>query len=256
MDNNRIAQFKTKVRRWADRITAAHGASVQAIIEVGRQLQQAKADCTHGEWGELTGQTTGKSMLPFTYRTAQKLKAISNNSALTNASHATHLPASWYTLSILASLDPEDIEAAIADGDIHPEMHRKDAEALKARIQGKPKPPSPTPQQAPVTSLMPADMTDDQKATFDASMERCGRMIADFADRQLENERTANELSERFPVSPETELAERLAKEITSMIKRTDALFQHAKIPPRFGEHWGTTMAYAQKIVKNLEKSS
>jgi hypothetical protein len=157
--NHNVTALKTKVQRWAEEITAAYGDSVQAIIEVGRKLQQAKAACSRGEWGELTGETTGKPLLPFGHRTAQRLKAIADNRALSNPTHVSDLPASWGTLAVLASLAPDDIEAAIADGVIHPEMERKDAEALKAQLTGaKPKPASP----AQVLDFTPAPPTPTQ----------------------------------------------------------------------------------------------
>ena len=133
MNNSKVIQLKTKVQRWAEKITSTYGDSVQAIIEVGRQLQQAKAECSHGEWGELTGRTTGNPMLPFSYTAAWRLISIANNPALANVAHVQHLPASWGTLAMLANLDADDIEAAIAAGDIHPGMERQAAATRRAR---------------------------------------------------------------------------------------------------------------------------
>lgn len=72
--NTNISKFKNKVQLWAEKITDAHSNCVQAIIEVGKLLNQAKADCNHGEWGELTGETTGKPMLPFSHRTERSFR--------------------------------------------------------------------------------------------------------------------------------------------------------------------------------------
>ena len=138
MSAENVHILKTKVQRWAEAITAAHGDSVAAIIAVGEQLKRAKADCSHGEWGELTGRTTGKPLLPFSFQTAHRFQTIAANAALSNVAHGRHLPASWRTLAALASLDPDDIEAAIADGAIHPEMERKDAESLVAKLKRPP----------------------------------------------------------------------------------------------------------------------
>ena len=77
------------------------------VIECGVTAQAA--DCDHGEWGELTSQTTGKPLLPFSRQTAQKLMRVAMNQSLSNSAHARHLPASWYTLTVLAALDPDDI---------------------------------------------------------------------------------------------------------------------------------------------------
>ena len=86
-----VAQLKTKVQRWAEEITSTYGASVAAIIAVGDKLIQAKAECSPGEWGELTGETTGKPLLPFSARTARRLKAIASNAAFSNRAHAPDL---------------------------------------------------------------------------------------------------------------------------------------------------------------------
>lgn len=253
---NNLAHLKTRVQRWAEEITGAYGNSVEAIIEVGRKLQQAKAECSHGEWGELTGETNRKPLLPFSHQTARRLKAIANNTALSNRAHVRDLPASWGTLALLAQLDPEDIEAAIADGTIHPEMERKDAEALKARIQG---PRAKPPAAAPLTEVVPitsATMPAEEREAWDATMKECGQMIADYADRQAENHRIASELGERFPLSSETRQALAAGEEILGLMRALNHKFTHAAIPPRFEHTRDEAIDLARGFVKHLEKLS
>lgn len=106
---------------WAARITACWRASLDAILQVGRLLAEAKAALPHGEFGGMI-----ESDLPFTASTAQRLMAIAADPKLSNPAHVQHLPPSWGTLYELTKLDDEQFEAKIADGTITPEMERKD----------------------------------------------------------------------------------------------------------------------------------
>jgi hypothetical protein len=56
-------------------------------------------NCTHGEWGELTGRDGGKRLLPFSDRTVRAYMTIAKNPAFSNGQHVAHLPASWGTLA-------------------------------------------------------------------------------------------------------------------------------------------------------------
>lgn len=111
--------------RWASRISERWQASVEAIIDVGRMLIQAKAELAHGEFGAMC-----EGELPFSARTAQRLMSISHDRRLTNATHASVLPPSWYTLYELTKLDDDTLTCAIDSGAIHTEMQRKDATLL------------------------------------------------------------------------------------------------------------------------------
>jgi hypothetical protein len=248
-----VAQLKTKVQRWAEEITSTYGASVAAIIAVGDKLIQAKAECSPGEWGELTGETTGKPLLPFSARTARRLKAIASNAAFSNRAHAPDLPASWYTLAVLASLDPDDIEAAIADGVIHPEMERKDAEALKARITGHrpaPPPPVPPPALAEVVPITAPSMSAAERAAWDEGLREGGQMIAAFAERQEEYQRIKEDLAQQ----PEHQEAAALYRDILAKYEALHgALDQAAKMAYFDEEFWGAAWAHTTRILKQLE---
>ncbi len=126
-----IIQLERKTERWANRIREAHSKSVESTIEVGRLLIEAKADCDHGEWGEITGETTGKPMLPFKKSTAQAFMAIARHPFLSNPQHVGDLPPYWGTLAELSQLPPHDLEADLKAGRIHPDMTRADAVALR-----------------------------------------------------------------------------------------------------------------------------
>jgi hypothetical protein len=148
-----VHHIQPRVERWAERIREAHGQSVAAILQVGHELLQAKAECSHGEWGELTGETTGQSLLPFSFQTARRYMQIAKHPALSNRAHVRDLPASWGTLAILARLEDTTIEALIHQGRIHPELKRKDAEDLVRRIL--PEDDAPARKQQPGLALTP-----------------------------------------------------------------------------------------------------
>ncbi len=116
------------------RITAAWQKTVANIVETGRLLIEAKDDIGHGGFQEMI-----RAELPFSPRTAQRLMEIAEDRVLSNATHASHLPASWMTLYELAKLHRElaklhrdglDLETLIEEGAIHPKMERRDVLAL------------------------------------------------------------------------------------------------------------------------------
>lgn len=104
---------------WASRICAYWRASVEAIIEVGRLLADAKKALPRGDFGTMI-----ESSLPFTASTAQRLMAIAADPKLSNAAHVQHLPPAWGTLYELTKLTDQQFETAIADGLIRPDMER------------------------------------------------------------------------------------------------------------------------------------
>src|SRR5574343_2069232 len=132
MSATQVTQLPTALTAeyWAKRIGQAHADSVAASIRMGTELIEAKAALPHGEWGRLTGQTTGAPLLPFAHRTAQRLMQIAEHSALANASHVTHVPPSWGTLAVLAALPVEVVEQHLANGVIHAEIERATATHL------------------------------------------------------------------------------------------------------------------------------
>jgi hypothetical protein len=112
----------------AAHINAAWQRGVDAIIETGRRIEDAKADLpTYGEYEEMV-----RTDLHFSRQTALKLRAIASNKVLSDAAHVRHLPPSWGTLSELAVIANKgyDLEAGIASGAIHPRMERKHVKAL------------------------------------------------------------------------------------------------------------------------------
>jgi hypothetical protein len=125
---------KTKAEYWAPKIHAEWRKSVEGIIGSGRQLIEAKAACEHGEFLRLfKGHENAVSdPLPFGIRWADMLMAVASNSVLSNWKHASNLPQSASTLYELSRLDDEALLAGIKTGEIHAEMSRSDASALRS----------------------------------------------------------------------------------------------------------------------------
>jgi hypothetical protein len=245
-----VTTLKTKVELWAERITNAYGDSVSAIIEVGRQLVQAKGECGHGGWGELTGETTGKPLLPFSHRTARRIMAIANNAAISNRAHVSDLPASWGTLAVLASMDADDIEAAIADGTIHPEMERKDAEALKAGIEGKRNPKLALSPSAEVVPITAPQMSPEERSAWDECLKEGGQMIVDFAERMAEREQVKAELAQQ----PDHQAAAATYREILAHLEAADRLLDGPALAYFDFAFWDAAKRHATRIVNHLEK--
>lgn len=114
---------------WAERITEHWSRSVASLVAAGRDLCAAKASLGHGTWLQMVAQ------LPFGVRTAQFLVRIAENPVLSNAIHGSHLPASYRTLGVLASINPKHLEEAIVAGSVTPELTRKQAEQLTVRLR-------------------------------------------------------------------------------------------------------------------------
>ncbi len=120
---------KTEVAVWADRIRPHLTAIAENIIHTGRELILAKEELPHGDFLDLV------ESLGLRPRTAQKFMAIARHELLGNATPGTHLPTSWTTLFELSRAPSELLEQAFADGEVTPDMSRKDAVQLVARLQ-------------------------------------------------------------------------------------------------------------------------
>jgi hypothetical protein len=111
--------------QWAALVRADLGQAVAGFVAAGRHLVEAKHQIPHGGWLPWLKDDVGISE-----DTAQRLMKISRHPAISNTDHSRFLPPSWQTLYELARLDAPLLESAIAAGDIHPELERKQAAAL------------------------------------------------------------------------------------------------------------------------------
>jgi hypothetical protein len=110
-------------------IAACWNKLVAGIVETGRMLIGAKEQFT-GEFHALI-----ERCCPFGVRTAQRLMAIASDPVLSDATHGSRLPPSWRTLWVLTQIPDEQKLAMLKMGLIHPEMERRDAEALLERAR-------------------------------------------------------------------------------------------------------------------------
>ena len=115
---------------WALRINAAWRRSLEAVIETGRLLIDAKSRLKHGQWQAMI-----ETQLDFSADTAQRLMAIARDERLTNPAHARFLPRSYTTLAELTKLSDGEFGRGIAEKIIRPDMERKDVEIIRPALQ-------------------------------------------------------------------------------------------------------------------------
>jgi hypothetical protein len=122
-----VTTNKADRKEHAARINAAWQRGVEAIIETGLRIIDAREALEHGEYIAMV-----ENDLHCSRTTAFKLVAVASNKTLSNVSHVKHLPSSWGTLYELASAENKglDLGAGIKSGAIHPKMERKDVKAL------------------------------------------------------------------------------------------------------------------------------
>jgi hypothetical protein len=112
--------------RWQD--------SVQAILDVGGMLIEARQATKHGEWQYMFSEAN-PNRLPFGDRAARMLMQTSSNRVLSNRNYSSDLPPAWRTLYELSTLADTDLEAAFRDGRIRPDMQQSEAIALKKELR-------------------------------------------------------------------------------------------------------------------------
>jgi hypothetical protein len=103
---------------------------VTGIIKAGQVLLAGKEQLEHGEFLDWL-----RRDLKLHERKAQMLMLVARHPVLSNANHASHLPASWTTLYELTHLcrpaqSPAHMLALIESGQINPFMTREEASAL------------------------------------------------------------------------------------------------------------------------------
>ena len=106
---------------------------VRAIIETGRRLQDARDQLGWGRYGKLF--TAPNGVKAFDQDKAERLRKIAENPALANSAHARKLPSSWYALFVLSAIPAPVLDQLIADGVVHRDLERSDAERLVASLQ-------------------------------------------------------------------------------------------------------------------------
>jgi hypothetical protein len=106
-------------------ISAALVKGVEAAIEAGHRLAVAQAELPRPEFLAMLDED-----LHITEGTASKLKSIASHPILSELSHGKALPPNWSVLYALTQVPRARLLSAIENGDIHPDMQRKDVRAL------------------------------------------------------------------------------------------------------------------------------
>jgi len=119
------------VTTWTPEHAAAHVAeawqdAVEAIVETGRRLIEARQRVPEGDWLKAVDR------MPFGDRTARYLMQIARHPDLQDRNYNSDLPASWTTLAALAELPAGEIPKRIEAGEITPELRGATARAWAA----------------------------------------------------------------------------------------------------------------------------
>jgi hypothetical protein len=114
-------QFETSMRR-----------SLTCAIRLGRRLCEAKAALEHGEFGRLFADHPNPvpGALRIRSRWARVLMAIGANSVIANRHSNAVLPSQISTVYLLARMPEGELQRAIADGLVRPEMGPAEARRL------------------------------------------------------------------------------------------------------------------------------
>ena len=130
---------------WETILNQAYGRGVEATIQTGQQLMNAKLALGHGAFGALFA----PGRLKFSQRRAEMFMLIARCPVLADPKNFSNLPVSWSVLHALSKVLPEALTAAIANGQIGPETTLKQARALASEHRGQtaipsgPKTPKP-----------------------------------------------------------------------------------------------------------------
>jgi len=127
---SRRRQERQTWHQWVTQIGLAWRKNVEAIIAVGKLLQEAKDDLRHGDWIKML--RSGR--LPFKEDTAQKLMAVARDEVLAKTANSRFLPANLETLHKLTKVDARlgegTLLAKLKDHTINPRSKIKDVSAL------------------------------------------------------------------------------------------------------------------------------
>jgi hypothetical protein len=119
---------------FATYICEAYRKSVQAHIETGRRIIEAKNALEHGEFMQMV-----QDRLPFSISTAGRYMRVASDARILNCANLRNMPPSLLTLDTITRLNDEQFETAIADGTIHPDVTRAEI----AKILNPPEPQMP-----------------------------------------------------------------------------------------------------------------
>lgn len=240
----REAAAKVTTRaQWAAQIKAAHLESVEAIINIGRLLIEAKGGLEHGEFIAMT-----KTDLPFGARTAQRLMAIAKDERLNMRHTMSHLPPAWGTLYELSRLTDEAFEWAMGTGRINPDRIREDVLSIRWSIPTWPE-EIPT---ASVSETLARLTTEDRAKVLDGLPRDNGRLTPDGLTKARERIDQIDEGAWRR--SDIVSAIRTSAQEMDRIAQRVDEGLdtqREADLIRRHGEKW---IALAEKIERRISQ--
>jgi hypothetical protein len=239
--NTALASNTRTPKDFAALINGAWRKGANAFFEAGQYVTDAKAELDRDQYKSLIKQ------LPFSESTAKKLSRISGNSVL--SSHVNSLPPHLTILYILSQIDAEILEAAIADGRIHPGMKQKDALALKPKDaeseeheEGKTSTP-PAPKSAFAVAWDTAFATEDGRTAIATKLDQVGRnglcavlpekLRAELHDYILSQQVMLEKLEAEAPDSILIQKIKTASKTSTFAVNTGDQRF-NALTPPTF----------------------
>jgi hypothetical protein len=129
---NAMNAARKSPQQWAMAINAARVKSVDAILDVGRLLLLAKDELEHGNFLRLFKDHPQAVRIPIamTPRMAQIYMTVAKRFGSMEAKCISHLPPCVGTLYELSQIEPDLLEAVIADSRVHPGLHRYQARVL------------------------------------------------------------------------------------------------------------------------------
>lgn len=126
----------TREETWAvfetyiPKLNASYTRAVEAIIETGRLLNEAKVACRHGYFLSFIEAAKLEKKLHFGQSTAEMLMRIAKNRVLTNSQYLGNLPIALTTLYSLTSIPERELVGAIKQGLVNPDMKANDVAYL------------------------------------------------------------------------------------------------------------------------------
>jgi hypothetical protein len=115
-------------KQWKEYLQEGQAHAAQSMLAYCVRIAEYKAICEVKQGGSTFSQDCDE-WLGLSQPSSNKLALIGENDKLIHS--VNKLPQSWGTLYELTTLSDEQFDEALRDGDIHPDMTRKDVKAIK-----------------------------------------------------------------------------------------------------------------------------